>query len=212
MKKTDLLELIKNAKDEDDINSLLAGTDIEEEFKAEQPTLDVFKQKIKSDKDFKSFMDSEKDSYFTKAIKTMKEKGTWENEFANEMHEKYPDLISDPVQKELLELKTQLANEKAANAKKDLLANAIKYANDKGLKLSSIDRYLGDDLDTTKANIDSLADEWSKALDSAISEKLKESSYIPGGTNPNNTKLSIGASMASENNKTNTKVLDPWNS
>lgn len=101
MLKKDLLKKIENAKDDEDINSLLAGTDIEEAFKGEEPTLDVFKGKIKSDKAFQQFMDSERDTYHAKALKTMKEKGTWENEFSDVMKEKYPELIKDPVQLEL---------------------------------------------------------------------------------------------------------------
>lgn len=118
MLKKDLLEKIKNAKDEEDINSLLAGTDIEEQFKGPEPTLDVFKQKIKADKVFQQFMDSERDTYHSKAIKTMKEKGTWESEFGDVLTQKYPDLVTDPTQKKLLDLEKQLAEEKAANVKK----------------------------------------------------------------------------------------------
>ena len=101
MLKKDLLKKIENAKDDEDINSLLVGTDIEEAFKGDEPTLDVFKGKIKSDKAFQQFMDSERNTYYAKALKTMKEKGTWENEFSDVMKEKYPELIKDPVQLEL---------------------------------------------------------------------------------------------------------------
>lgn len=73
MLKKDILEKIKDLKDEDDINNLLKGTDIESAFKVEvQPTLDVFKAKLNSDKDFKSFMDSEKDTHANKSLETWK--------------------------------------------------------------------------------------------------------------------------------------------
>ena len=209
MLKKDLLEKIKNAKDDEDINSLLAGTDIEEQFKGPEPTLDVFKQKIKADKVFQQFMDSERDTYHSKAIKTMKEKGTWESEFGDVLTQKYPDLVTDPTQKKLLDLEKQLAEEKAANLKKDLLAEAMKYANEKGIKLKSIDKYLGEDFDSTKANLDDLAEDWSKGLEAMVNEKMKANSYVPG-TGDDGKPISIGASLAAEANKTSTAASDPW--
>ena len=61
MKKNKLLGLIKNAKDDEDINSLLLGSDIEEEIVSSGLTLEAFKEKIKNDKDFKAYMESEND-------------------------------------------------------------------------------------------------------------------------------------------------------
>ncbi|MBY6949852.1 DUF4355 domain-containing protein [Clostridium botulinum] len=209
MFKKDLLEKIKNAKDEDDINSLLVGTDIEETFKGEEPTLDVFKGKIKSDKVFQQFMDSERDTYHSKALKTMKEKGTWENEFSNELHTKYPDLITDSTQKELIQLKADLEKERAANARKDLLTEAVKYANEKGIKLSAIDKFLGDDLDTTKANLDALAEDWSKGIESVVEQKMKVNSYIPG-IGGEGDPVSIGASIAAKANSISSVPSDHW--
>lgn len=209
MIKKDLLEKIKNAKDDEDINSLLAGTDIEETFKGEEPTLDVFKGKIKSDKVFQQFMDSERDTYHSKALKTMKEKGTWENEFSNELHTKYPDLITDPTQKELIQLKADLEKERAANARKDLLTEAVKYANEKGIKLSAIDKFLGDDLDTTKSNLDKLAEDWSKGIEAVVEQKMKVNSYIPGISGEGDP-VSIGTSIAAKANSTSSVPSDPW--
>ena len=47
MKKSELLKLIQSAKDDEDINSLLGGTDIEETFKASGLTLEAFKGQLK---------------------------------------------------------------------------------------------------------------------------------------------------------------------
>ncbi|MBN1079307.1 DUF4355 domain-containing protein [Clostridium botulinum] len=209
MIKSELLKKIEKAKDDEDINSLLAGTDIEETFKGEDPTLDVFKGKIKSDKVFQQFMDSERDTYHSKALKTMKEKGTWENEFSNELHTKYPDLITDPTQKELIQLKADLEKERAANVRKDLLTEAVKYANEKGIKLSAIDKFLGDDLDTTKSNLDALAEDWSKGIEAVVEQKMKVNSYIPGISGEGDP-VSIGESLAVKANESKSAPSDPW--
>lgn len=209
MLKKDLLEKIKSAKDDEDINSLLNGTDIEESFKGEGATLDTFKGKIKSDKDFKSFMESENDIYHNKALKTWKENNL-EKELEPFIKEKYPELVTDPTQKRLAELEKELAKEKAANARKDLLTEAVKYANEKGIKLSSIDKFLGEDLDSTKVSLDALAEDWSKGIESVVEQKMKSNSYVPGGSNPDGSKVSIGAAIAQQNNKSNTAASDPW--
>lgn len=208
MLKKDLLKRIEKAKDDEDINSLLVGTDIEEAFKGEGATLDNFKEKIKSDKDFKAFMESENDKYHNKALKTWKENNL-EKELEPFIKEKYPDLITDPTQKKLLELEKELAKEKAANTRKDLLTEAVKYANEKGIKLKAIDKFLGDDLDSTKANLDDLAEDWSKGIESVVEQKMKSNSYIPG-MGGEGDKTSIGATLAAKANASKSAPSDPW--
>lgn len=209
MLKKDILEKIKDLKDEDDINSLLTGTDIEETFKASGSTLDAFKEKIKKDKDFKAYVEDEQEKHHNKALDTWK-KNNLEKELEPFIQSKYPDLVTDPTQKKLLELEKQLADEKAANVKKDLLTQAIAYASEKGIKIKSVDKFLGEDLDSTKTNLDELAEDWSKGLEAMVTERIKSSSYIPGASNSDGTKVSIGASIAQQNNKSNTAASDPW--
>ena len=208
MLKKVLLEKVKNAKDDEDINDLLGGTDIEEAFKASGLTLDAFKEKIKTDKDFKAYVEGENSKYHTKALDTWK-KDNLEKELEPFIQSKYPDLVTDPTQKKLLELEKQLADEKAANAKKDLLADAMKYAVEKKAPTGFIERFLGDDLDSTKANIDSLTDTWGKDLETRINEKMKSSSYVPG-TGDDGKPISIGSSLAAQANKTSSATSDPW--
>lgn len=209
MLKKDLLEKIKAAKDDEDINSLLTGTDIEEQFKGAEPTLDVFKQKVKVDKAFQQFMDSERDTYHSKALKTMKEKGTWESEFADALTQKYPDLITDPAKKEAMEAKREIEALKAEMAKKDLLSEATKYALEKKLPIKFVEKFLAEDLDKTKTNLDSFAEDWSKGLESLVEEKMKSTSYVPGKGSDGKT-ISIGSLIAQQNNSSNSASSDPW--
>ncbi len=208
MKKAELLKKIEATKDDEDINSLLNGTDIEETFKSSGLTLDAFKEKIKSDKDFKAYIESEQDKHHNKALETWK-KNNLEKELEPFIKEKYPELITDPTQKKLLDLEKQLADEKAANARKDLLAEAMKYAAEKKLPTGFVERFLGDDLDSTKTNLDGFADTWSKGLESAVNERMKSKSYVPGAGEDGKS-ISIGASLAAEANKTSAATSDPW--
>ena len=208
MKKNQLLELINNAQEDEDINSLLVGTDIENEFKFSALTLNAFKEKIKNDKDFRAFMDSENDKYHAKALKTWQDNNL-EKALEPFIKEKYPELITDPTQKELLELKKQLADEKAANARKDLLAQVMKYAKGTNLPASIIEKCLGEDFDKTKEVIDSVADDWSKGIESVVTEKMKQSSYVPG-KGSDGKPMSIGASIAAQNNSKSSAPSNPW--
>lgn len=207
MLKKDLLEKIKNAKDDEDINSLLGGTDIEEQFKASGLTLDAFKGKLK-EKDFKAFLESENDKYFNKALGTWKENNL-EKELEPFITEKYPNLVTDPTQKKLLELEKELEKERQANAKKDLLAQAMKYATDKKLPTSIVEKCLSEDIDKTKEVIDALAEDWSKGLEAIATEKMKSNSYVPGN-GADGKPISIGAAMAAQLNNTSSVQSDPW--
>jgi hypothetical protein len=209
MLKKDLLEKIKNAKDDEDINSLLGGTDIEEQFKASGLTLDGFKDKFKSDKDFKAYLESENDKYFNKALGTWKENNL-EKELEPFITEKYPDLVTDPAKKEATEAKKEIEKLKAEMVRKDLLNEATKYALEKKLPVKLVEKFLGEDLDSTKSNLDSFGEDWSKGLESLVDEKMKQSSYVPGGSNPDGTKMSIGQSIAAENNSKSSVPSDPW--
>lgn len=208
MKKNQLLELIKNAQEDEDINSLLVGTDIENEFKFSALTLNAFKEKIKNDKDFKAFMDSENDKYHAKALKTWQDNNL-EKALEPFIKEKYPELITDPTQKELMELKKQLADERAANARKDLLNQVMKHYKDTNLPASVIEKCLEEDFDKTKEVIDSIAEDWSNGLETIVTEKMKQSSYVPG-KGSDGKPMSIGASIAAQNNSKSNAPSNPW--
>lgn len=205
MIKKDLLEKIKNAKDDEDINSLLGGTDIEEQFKASGLTLEAFKAKFK-EKEFKSFLESENDKHFNKALATWKENNL-EKELEPFISAKYPDLATDPKDKAMAEMKKKLEQMEKEAARKDLLAEAIKYANEKKLPISFVEKLLGEDLEKTKSNLDGFAEDWSKGIESVVTERMKDASYIPQiGGDP---KKSIGEMIAEQNNITNS-ASNPW--
>ena len=208
MLKKELLKLIENAGDDENIDSLLENSDLAKSLVNSGLTLDAFKEKLKSDAAFKAYIASENDKYHNKALDTWK-KNNLEKELEPFIKDKYPELITDPTQKEVLELKKQLAEEKAANARKDLLSQAIKYAADKKLPTSVVEKCLGEDFDKTKEVIDSIADDWSKGLEAIATEKMKSNSYIPG-KGSDGKPLSIGASIAAQLNQTSSAPSDPW--
>ena len=208
MLKKELLKLIEKIDDEGSIDEVLSESDFAKSLLQSGLTLNAFKEKMKTDKEFKAFMDSENDKYHSKALKTWQDNNL-EKALEPFIKEKYPDLITDPVQKKVLELEKQLADEKASNARKDLLTQAMKYAADKKLPASVVERCLGEDFDKTKEVIDSIADDWSKGLEAIATEKMKQSSYIPGN-GADGKPMSIGASIAAQNNSKSSAPSNPW--
>ncbi|MBO0559009.1 DUF4355 domain-containing protein [Clostridium botulinum] len=209
MLKKDLLKLIESVEDDQDIDELLKDSDLAKSLQDSGLTLEAFKGKIKNDKEFRAYIESENDKYHNKALKTWKENNL-EKELEPLITEKYPELVTDPVKKEAAEAKKEIEKLKAEMARKDLLSEATKYALEKKLPVKFVEKLLGEDLDSTKTNLDSFGDEWSKGLESLVDEKMKQSSYVPGGNNPDGTKVSIGASMAAQNNNTSSVENDPW--
>lgn len=208
MLKKELLKLIEKAGDDENIDSLLENSDLAKLLQASGLTLEAFKEKMKTDKEFKAFIDSENDKYHSKALKTWRENNL-EKELEPFIKEKYPDLVTDPVQKKVLELEKELEKERQANARKDLLAQAIKYAADKKLPASVVEKCLGEDFDKTKEVIDTIADDWSKGLEAIATEKMKQSSYVPG-KGSDGKPMSIGASIAAQNNSKSSAPSNPW--
>lgn len=208
MLKKELLKLIENAGDDENIDSLLENSDLAKSLQASGLTLEAFKEKMKTDKEFKAFIDSENDKYHSKALKTWKENNL-EKELDPFIKEKYPDLVTDPVQKKVLELEKELEKEREVNARKDLLAQAMKYAKDKKIPASFIERCLEEDFDKTKEVIDSLDDDWSKGLEEIFTEKMKSNSYVPG-KGSDGKPMSIGASIAAQNNSKSSAPSNPW--
>lgn len=207
MLKKELVKLIENAKEDEEIDGLVANSDLAKSLIEKGLTLDAFKGKLQ-EKDFKAFMESENDKYYNKALKTWKENNL-EKELEPFIKEKYPELITDPMQKKLLELEKQLADEKAANARKDLLAEAMKYAKDTKLPSSIVEKCLGEDFDKTKEEIDAISKVWTDGLEALTTEKMKANSYVPG-KGSDGKPISIGASLASKANQSKTATSDPW--
>ena len=206
MLKKELVKLIENAKDDEEIDGLVANSDLAKSLTEKGLTLDAFKGKLQ-EKDFKAFMESENDKYYNKALKTWKENNL-EKELEPFIKEKYPELITDPMQKKLLELEKQLADEKAANARKDLLAEAMKYAKDTKIPAKIIEKCLGEDFDKTKEEIDAISKVWTDGLEALTTEKMKANSYVPD-KGSDGKPISIGASLASKANQNNAPS-DPW--
>ena len=71
MNKTELLKLIENIGDEDSVDETLSQSDFAKSLTSGSLTLNAFKDKL-TDPEFKSFLDSTKDTHFNTALETWK--------------------------------------------------------------------------------------------------------------------------------------------
>lgn len=198
MKKSEFINLFADLSDDADIDETLAGTELVKSFINKGLTLDAFKSKLK-EKDFKAFLEGEGGKDFEKRLKEWK-KNNLEKELEPFIQEKYPDLVTDPTQKKLLELEKELEKERTANARKDLITEAIKYATEKKIPTSLVENFLGEDLEKTKVNLDSFVESINPWVQEQVDERLGASSWIPGG-NGGNATSNLGSEAAKRRNE-----------
>ncbi|MDH2459442.1 DUF4355 domain-containing protein [Clostridium perfringens] len=209
MKKSELMALLNNVNDEDSIDEILQGTDLVKEFIKNGLTLDAFKGRLK-EKEFKDFINGEGGKDFEKRLKEWK-KANLEKELEPFIQEKYPDLVTDPTQKKILELEKKLADEQKANARKDLITGAIKYATEKKIPTSLVENFLGEDLEKTKVNLDYFVESINPWVQEQVDERLGASAWIPGGTGSSGASKSLGEQLAEEaNNSGKAEGPNPW--
>lgn len=209
MKKSEFINLFADLADDADIDETLASTELVKGFINKGLTLDAFKSKLK-EKDFKAFLEGEGGKDFEKRLKEWK-KNNLEKELEPFIQEKYPDLITDPTQKKILELEKKLADEQKANARKDLITEAIKYANEKKIPSNLVENFLGEDLEKTKENLDGFIETINPWISNQVDERLGASSWVPGGTGSSGASKSLGEQLAEEaNNSGKAEGPNPW--
>ncbi|GAA0061728.1 DUF4355 domain-containing protein [Clostridium sp. CTA-1] len=179
MLKSELLKLIESIEDSEEVDEALKGTD----FAKSMLSLDNFKNLVATDKDFKSFMDSEKDKYNSKAFETWKTNNL-QNLIDEKIKELYPE--DDPKDNELVKLKQEMENMKKEKIKEQLTNKALKKMTDEGLPTDLVDFLVGVDEDSTVKNIDLFKEKFTDKLETTVKERLKDSSYTPpsGGIEP----------------------------
>lgn len=222
MLKSELLKLIENLGEEESVNDLLLGTDVEEQILSSALTLDNFKSKS-SDKEFKAYLDSLNDKHLNSVIKTMKENGTWETQFKDVLEEKYPDLfkIEDPIVKQLRDEMDQIKREKAESDKKlaktQLARDAKGYIKEQykdfnfDIPDTVLERCLADDMDSTKGVVDGLVGFLTETLKADRANYFNNNNPQPpaGQGDPTPKKMSLTEAMqyANEHPEVDVKTL-----
>lgn len=173
MKKKDLLELLNDIEEDGNIDEILQETDL---YKSSL-TLDNFKQKVATDREFKSFLDSEKDKHADKVLKTFKANNLEKLIDAEVL--KRTGKNETPEQKAIRELQEQLANMGKEKEKAERIAKYKDVLVKKKIPSQLSDFILGEDDDVTDANINIFEDAMKTYVENKVKERLKDSKYTP---------------------------------
>ena len=173
MKKKDLLELLNDIDEDGNIDEILQETDL---YKSSL-TLDNFKQKVATDKEFKSFLDSEKDKHADKVLKTFKANNLEKLIDAEVL--KRTGKNETPEQKAIRELQEQLANMGKEKEKAERIAKYKDVLAEKKIPSNLTSFILGEDDEVTEANINIFEDAMKTYVESKVKERLKDSKYTP---------------------------------
>ncbi|AAO36102.1 DUF4355 domain-containing protein [Clostridium tetani] len=179
MLKKDLLELIKDIDDNESIDEILKGTD----FAKSMLSIDNFKNLVATNKDFKGFLDSEKDKHYGKALETWKQNNL-EKIINEEIRKRNPardekDIALEELQRKIEAMEEEKQYEKLKNI-------ALKQATEKKLPTEIVDYFIGKDEEVTLNNLNKFEDVFNKQLETVVQERLKGSSYTPPKNNGNN--------------------------
>ena len=172
MTKKELLELIKDLKDDDSVTEVITESELANEF----GSLDIFKKKIEEDKEFKSFMDSIKDKHTSKSLETWKQ-----NNLEKLVNEKIKELYpkEDPKDLELRKLQQQMEEMQREAQREKLTNKAFKIATEKGLPTDLVDYFIGEDENSTLKNLETFEKTFTDNLETKVKERLKSNSYTP---------------------------------
>lgn len=153
------------------------SAEVQEYLRKNAPvTLDAIKEAVKNDEEARKWLQAEKDRAVTKGIETWKEK-TLPSVLEEEIKKRFPD--ETPEQKELRRLREELEKERQERIRADLKAKAKEYAVSKKLPASLVDFFIGQDEETTMANLEALEQTWTEAV-----KEVKESVFKQNGRTP----------------------------
>lgn len=132
----------------------------------------------------KKLLQPKLDQHFTKGLETWKEK-TLPTLLDDEIKKKFPGETEE--QKRLRKLEDELAQERQARVKSELINKATTLATQKGLPVEIVSYFVGQDEEATTNNLTALETIWQQNLEKAVEAKFKESGRSPnpgGGGGP----------------------------
>jgi DNA-binding transcriptional MerR regulator len=141
-----------------------------EGLKPAEITLETVQDFLEKNEGGKKFLQSQKDAAVTKGIETFKEK-TLPKLVEEEISKRYPPETEEQKKlRELTEKQTKLERE---IKRKELLAKATQIAAEKGLPVQIIEKFIGDDEDTTMKNLETFENVFSESVKAAVDGKFK---------------------------------------
>lgn len=180
MKKTDLLKLIEGIEDEGSVDEVLSQSDFAKSLLTSGLTLDAFKGK-ENEPEFKSYLDSIKDTHFNKALETWKSNNL--QTIINDEVLKATGKKKTPEQLKIEELEKQFNEQKAKAERAETIAKYKDVLAEKKIPMEMIDYFLTDNEETTNTRIDNFTTYVEGMVSSGVKEQISAGNYTPPGEN-----------------------------
>lgn len=178
MKKSELMDLLKDIDENSEINEAIQGIEgLAKPLDVTSIGLEDFKNVLESNKEIKAYVQSSIDSGVGKGVASFKEKTL--PRLIQEGIEKAKNKDKTPEQIELEEIKQKLANMEAEKQKAEMSSKYTKVLSDKGLSTELLQFVLGADDDTTNANIETIEKLINSSVTNGIKSKITENPPIP---------------------------------
>lgn len=164
----DVINFFDQNKDSEEVKGFLAGL--------KTLTLDDVKSFLEQNEEGSKWFQSEKDRVVTKGI------DTWKNNNLDKLRQEIKDELNPPkteAEKRLARLEQELEQERKKRLRESLRNKAYKEATDKGLPVDLLDYLIGDDEETTLANLSILQNVWESEKKKLVDEQFKQHSRDP---------------------------------
>jgi hypothetical protein len=159
----DIKKFLSDNKEQDDVKAYLG--------ELSKPTVEGVKGFLDTEEG-KKLIQPKLDSHFTKGLETWKTNNL-DKLIDEEVKKRNPS--KTPEQLELEKLRKEIEDERKARNRETLVNKALKVAKEKNLPDGIIDFFIADDEETTLTNLTKLEEDYSKAVQSAVEAKFKES-------------------------------------
>ena len=173
MKKSELINLLVDIEDNGNVDEILKETDL---YKSSL-SLDNFKSLVAEKDEFKKYIESSNDKHFDKALKTWKANNLEKLVEAEVL--KRTGQAETPEQKSIRELQEKLASMEKEKVRAERIAKFKDKLAEKKIPSQLTDFILGDDDDTTEANITIFENSMKDYIETQVTKRLKSSSHIP---------------------------------
>ena len=180
MKKSDLLQLVENLKDDDSVLEVLKGAEGIQSMINNSVTLDLVKGKFLSDEKFKKYLDDSNKAYSNIAIEAWKKNNL--QGLIDDAVLKATGKKKTPEELRIEELERKFAESEKKAAEVALNSQAKDMLVEKGLKPELIGYLnLGDSAETIKTNISNIHTYIQDMVNEGVKNAVAEGSYTPPG-------------------------------
>lgn len=189
--------LTENKDTNEDVKGILGELTTKEEI-----NIDKVKSYLETDGQGKSFLDSVRDTHLTKGLDTWK-KNNLEKIVQERMKEINPDLSPDALKIKELENKFEAA-QREINTER-LKIKALDYARSKELPHEFVDKFLGEDEESTMKNLENFETTWKTVLKNSVEARMA------GSRPPHITKDGNSLTLDDVEKMTEEEINANWN-